>query len=215
MSNGVLQSDGRTFSGVLYRTTGSAFNASPFTPLTEANLTNVGTMSLSFTDVDQAILDYTVNGTSVAKTIHRQVYGSRAATCVGFSASRAPATNYQDLWWNPNESGWGVNVTHQDNVLFATLFTYDAAGKGLWLVMSAGVRQSDGSFAGDLYQTTGPAFNAQPFTPIGAGNVATVGTMRFTFSDGEHATLAYTYNGTAVTKAIMRQVFSAPPPACF
>ena len=35
-----------------------------------------------------------------------------------------------------------------------------------WL-MSAGAMQSDGaSYTGDLYRTTGPAFNANPFTPL-------------------------------------------------
>jgi hypothetical protein len=80
--------------------------------------------------------------------------------------------------------------------------------------MSAGVKQADGSYLGDLYQTRGPAFNAQPFTPIGAANLTTVGTMRLTFSNGESGTLVYSVNGNIVTKAITRQVFSSPVPAC-
>ncbi len=138
MSNGAMQADGVTFTGDLYRTTGPAFNANPFTPITQANLTKVGTMTASFVDANSGTLSYTVNGAQVNKTIQRLVYGSRAANCLPSTASRAAATNYQDLWWNAAESGWGVNVTHQDNTLFATLFNYDATGKGLWLVMSAG-----------------------------------------------------------------------------
>ena len=38
--------------------------------------------------------------------------------------------------------------------------------------------------------------------------------MRFRFTNGENGTLTYTYNGTQVTKAITRQVFSSPVPAC-
>jgi hypothetical protein len=64
------------------------------------------------------------------------------------------------LWWNPAESGWGLNLNHQGNILFGTLYTYDAAGAPLWLMMSNGAMQSDGaSFTGDLYRTTGPAFS--------------------------------------------------------
>jgi len=214
MPGGNLQADGTTFSGELFRTTGPAFNANPFTPITGANVTSVGTMSIAFAGADQATLGYTVNGVAVTKSIRRQVYGTRAANCVATADSRVSTANYQDLWWNANESGWGVNVTHQDNTLFATLFTYDAAGRGLWLVMPGGARQADGSFLGDLFRTTGPAFNSQPFTPIGAGNVANVGTMRLVFSDGNTGTLSYTYNGTTVSKAITRQVFSSPAPAC-
>jgi hypothetical protein len=214
MSNGALQADGVTYTGSLYRTTGPAFNAEPFAPLTAANLSTVGTMSLRFLDANAAILTYSMNGTAVTKAIERQVYGARAATCEPTVASRSATTNYQDLWWRSTESGWGINITHQDNTLFATLFTYDATGKGLWLVMSAGQRQADGSYLGDLYRTTGPAFNANPFTPLTAANLTNVGTMRLRFADGERATLAYSMNGVQVTKEITRQAFSSPLPAC-
>ena len=208
MSSGTRQPDGVTFSGPLYRTTGPAFNANPVTGVSVAT---VGTMSVTFSSSNAAVLNYTVNGTTVRKDIQRQVFGSRAATCVTTTGSRATAANYQDLWWKSDESGWGLNITHQDQTLFATLFTYDASGKALWLVMSAGSRQADGSYQGDLFQTTGPAFNAQPFTSIG---VARVGTMRLAFANGESATLTYSVNGIEVTKAITRQVFASPLPTC-
>ena len=214
MSNGALESDGRTYSGTLFRTTGPAFNANPFPPIGPANITIVGNMSVTFNAQDSALLVYTVNNAPVTKTIQRQVFGSRAAICVQSTGSRAGSTNYQDLWWIPSESGWGVNVTHQDNTLFATLFTYDATGRGLWLVMSNGVRQADGSYTGTLFQTTGPAFNANPFTPIGPANITVVGNMTFRFTDGENGTLTYTVNNVPVTKQIVRQVFSSPVPAC-
>ena len=81
----------------------------------------------------------------------------------------------------------------------------------MWLVMSAGERQTDGSYLGDLFQTAGPVFNATPFTGV---TRATVGTMRLAFSDGNNGTLTYIYNGVTVTKPITRQVFSSPVPAC-
>ena len=211
MSDGRMQSDGITYTGDLYRTTGPAFNANPFTPIGPSNLTRVGSMTVRFDDANAATLTYTVNDVQVVKNIERQVYGTRAANCLPTSENRAAATNYQDLWWNPAESGWGVNVTHQDNILFATLFTYDAGGRGLWLVMSGGARQADGSFTGDLFQTSGPAFNTMPF---GGVTIQPVGTMRLRFSDGNNGTLTYTYAGTTVTKAIQRQVFSTTVSTC-
>ena len=214
MSGGTMQPDGRSFAGDLFRTTGPAFNAQPFTPIGAANVTNVGRMTVAFTDANTATLTYTLNGTQVNKSIQKQVYGRRAANCMPADGSRAASQNYQDLWWNAAESGWGINITHQDNTLFATLFTYDASGRDLWLVMSAGQRQADGSYSGPLYRTSGPAFNAVPFTPVGAADVATVGTMRLVFADGERGTLTYTYNGTTVTKQITRQVFASPGFAC-
>ncbi len=213
MSSGDKQASGEVFSGALYRTTGPAFNANPFTPIGPGNVTVVGTMTLTFSGQTGA-LTYTNNGVSVTKAIQKQVYGSRAANCTATSADRSSLTNYQDLWWNAAESGWGVNVTHQDNTLFAALFTYGASGQGMWWVMSGGVRQTDGSYLGALYQTTGPAFNANPFTPIGPSNVTEVGTMRFTFGSGTNGTLTYTVNGISVTKAITRQVYATTFPAC-
>jgi hypothetical protein len=216
MSAGSLTS-GTTYSGTLYRTRGPAFNASPFVWNPATDLSTVGTMTVNFTAADRATLTYTYNGVTVTKTVMRQVYGSRAANCVPTMASRASLTHYQDLWYNSpaeSEAGWGVNVTHQDNILFATLFTYDASGRDLWLVMSSGTRQPDGSYFGTLYQTSGPPFNANPFTPINAGNLTVVGSMRFSFSNGENGTLTYTYNGVTVTKQITRQVFSSPVSAC-
>ena len=212
MSNGEQQSP-RVFSGPLYRTTGPAFNANPFVPIAAANVTRVGTMTATFAG-DSASLAYDVNGTGINKTVRRQVFGEHAASCHPTSEGRAPLANHEDLWWNPAESGWGINLAQQGDVIFATLFTYDATGRGVWFVMSAGTRNADGSYSGALYRTTGPAFDAVPFTPIGAANVAQVGTMQLRFSDGVHGTLAYTVDGISVTKAIERQVFSAPLPAC-
>ncbi len=209
MSEGAQQPDGTTFAGTLYRTTGSPFNASPFAGATASA---VGTMSVSFGSSGTATLQYSFNGTSVTKVIQKFVYGSRAANCAFTTSSRASLANYQDLWWTSSEPGWGVNIAHQDNILFATLYTYDSLGRDMWLVMSSGVRQPDGSYLGELYRTTGPAFNAVPFSP--GANATQVGTMRFTFTSGAAGVMTYTVNGTPVTKSITRTELRSPYAAC-
>jgi hypothetical protein len=214
MSRGERQGTADSFSGPLYRATGPAFFASPFLSIGPGNLTQVGTMTVSFSGASSGTLSYSVNGVSVTKSITKQVYGTAAANCVSTSGSRASATNYQDLWWNypaESESGWGLNITHQGNILFGTLFTYGSNNRDLWLVMSRGVRQFDGSYFGELYQIAGPPFNAQPWTGVG---LTQVGTMRLRFSSGEMGTLEYTAYGINVTKTITRQVFSSPLPLC-
>jgi hypothetical protein len=77
--------------------------------------------------------------------------------------------------------------------------------------MSAGRRQGDGSFAGELYRTRGPAFNASPWVTATATQV---GTMQLRFTNGMNGTLTYTVDGTSVTKVITRQEFSSPVPSC-
>ena len=210
MSAGTRQGNTDTFGGDLYRTTGPVFNANPFTPIGAANVTRVGTMAFSFSGAI-AGLAYDVNGVQVTKSLQKQLYGSRAASCLVTTRSRAANTNYQDLWWVATESGWGINITHQDNTLFATLFTYGSNGQGMWLVMSSGARQADGSYTGTLYRTSGPAFNASPWPGI---NVTPVGTMTLRFTGGESGTLTYSVDGATVTKSITRQLFSNPAPSC-
>jgi hypothetical protein len=213
----LVMSDGRLSNGVyagpLYRTTGPAFNAVPFTPIGPANVTRVGDMEVRF-DSQGATVTYDVNGVRITKSVTRQVFGAAPATCVAKTGSRAALANYQDLWWNPDESGWGINLIHQGATVFATLFTYGRDGRGLWLVMSSGVRQSDGSFSGDLYRTRGSPFNATPVIPLSPSDITRVGTMTLRFADGENGTLDYSIDGVSVHKSITRQVFSTPQAAC-
>jgi lysyl endopeptidase len=212
-SAGLRQEGAATFMGDLYRTTGPAFNAQPFTPIGPSNYTRVGSLTVDYNG-STALLGYDVDGAYVSKVIQKHVFAPGSG-CIGTTASRANATNYQDLWLKADEAGWGLNVTHQGDILFATLFTYGANGQGMWLVMSRGDRQPDGSYLGDLYRTSGPAFNAIPFTSITfPQNYTLVGTMRLRFQDGERGTLDYTVNGTPVTKAIARFVFASPVPLC-
>ena len=206
LSRGVRQSDG-SYQGILYRTTGPAFNANPFTPITNANLTEVGTMRLAFSGPDNGTLTYNVGTRTVTKNISKQGFATQP-TCKFSGTNRTLNDNYQDLWWNPNESGWGLNLTHQSDIIFGTLFTYDAAGKGMWLILSRGDRiAGTQNFTGDLFRTTGPNFDAIPFTPIGPSNLMKVGTMRLEFTDGNTAKLVYDVNGASVIKNIQRQAF--------
>jgi hypothetical protein len=98
----------------------------------------------------------------------------------------------------------------QGDKIFASWFTYDIAGRGWWLVMTAG-KAGAGMYAGDLYRTSRPRFDA-----FGTKDVlpVKVGTATFTFTDGNAATFAYTVNGVNQTKAITRQVFRTPGTVC-
>ena len=117
-----------------------------------------------------------------------------------------------------SESGWGINLNHQGNTIFATWFTYDLTGAPLWLVVTA-VSTSTGVYTGDLYQTSGPAFNAVPFD-VSKVVVTKVGTATFTVADGNNITLAYSVQlpGMAApavqSKAITREVFTTPGTTC-
>src|SRR6185369_8732410 len=121
------------------------------------------------------------------------------------------STDVTDLWWNPNESGWGVNVIQQGNIVFATFFVYDSANKAHWYVASsltaAQATASSITFQGALLETTGPFFGV-PFNP-GAVVRNTVGTATLQFTLPSAGTLTYTVNGTTVTKQIVRKTWAA------
>jgi hypothetical protein len=121
------------------------------------------------------------------------------------------AINVQGLWYKApaeSESGWGVGIAHQGDILFVTWFTYDLDGTQMWLVGPDVRRTTGNTYTGAVYRTTGPAFNAEPFGAITANPV---GTMTFVFTDAGNGTFTYVVNGVSQSKAITRQTFSTPP----
>ena len=112
----------------------------------------VGQATLAFTDDSSGTFTYTVNGTTDTKAITREVYGT-LPRCAAAQGNVAAATNYQDLWWTDTESGWGLNITQQSDVIFATWFTYDANGDPLWL--SGTARRTGGTYSGNALSHLG------------------------------------------------------------
>ena len=146
------------------------------------------------------------------------------------SAQSVPATNYSDIWFNANESGWGVTFTqHPTNQVEAVWYTYDprepdASSPGnfkpLWLVMPGGTWTSPTSITGDVYVTVGTPFSGN-WDP-NALKVSKVGSFTFSFANASAATFTYNiappaglastdpaFGLTAFsgTKSITRQVF--------
>ena len=203
------------YSGDVYTVTGPPFDSVPFDPSPKVE-TVVGTMSVTFTDARTGTFSYTVYGIPQTKAITRQEFASPVPICIwGAQPNLALATNFQDLWWaSPagSEPGWGINLTHQGDIIFATWFTYGADGKPLWLIVEAR-RKAGNVFAGPVSTVTGPPFNAVPFAPAQVTETI-VGAATFTFADGNKATFAYTVGDVAQTKPITRQVFAAPGTVC-
>ena len=84
---------------------------------------------------------------------------------VGHVEATQFSTDGTDLYWNPNESGWGLQVVQEADVIFVTLYVYDP-GNPIWYT-GTGIAQTNSTsiWAGDLYQTTGPWFGAPVFNP--------------------------------------------------
>lgn len=160
-------------------------------------VTKVGTGTLAFTDNNTGAFNYSVNGASGTKQIVRQMFAT---------GTTQPATDYSALWWNEDESGWGVAITQQYETIFATMYSYDVSGNPVWYVASNCPLSSNGC-TGDLYQVTGGS------APDAAWNanlaVTQVGTVSFILNDNCTGTMTYTINGVTTTKAITNQLPAA------
>jgi hypothetical protein len=199
-----------TYSGPLVETAGPAFSSAPFDPA-RVSRTTVGSGTLAFRDADNGTFSYAVKGVQRTKYITRQSFGPLPTCTYEARPDLAAATNYQDLWWVAGgaESGWGVNLTHQGDAIFATWFTYDVDGTPMWLAVTANRVAQGNTYGGSLIRTTGPAFSASPFDPAKVTRTA-VGTASFTFASGNVGTFAYTLNGVSQVKTVTRQLFAPP-----
>lgn len=191
--------DAKTLAGAIYETRGPGYFQGEFDPK-HVSVAAVGDGTLAFTSDSAATFTYRLDeGTQGTIPIFRQAYGTPHGTRMG---------GYGDLWWNPNESGWGVAVSQQYDKVFAAWYVYDSAGHPQWLVLpdSTFSLTAEGTgFAGQIYVTSGPP-STVGFDP-GSVTVTPVGTAKLLFPDRDHGTLTYTAFGQTATREISRQPF--------
>ena len=115
------------------------------------------------------------------------------------------STDVSDLWWNPSESGWGMQLVQESNFVFATVFIYGSDGRPTWI--TGELTASGGPvFTGPLYVTTGPWFGGT-FDP-GAVGTRQAGTMTFTLQSAGTGVLNYSVDGVSVTKDVQRETLA-------
>ncbi len=127
---------------------------------------------------------------------------------MGFAVDTAtsPMTG---LWNNENESGWGVAVTQQFGMIFATIYTYDANGNPIWYVASSCPVSGNGC-TGDLYQVRGGSALTVPWNGTNK-SVNKIGMVNFAFADNGTGTMNYTIGGASGLKSITKAHFADPP----
>ena len=140
------------------------------------------------------------------------MYGAGTTPIASFTitvaprAAGLPVDDYSDIWWNPNESGWGLNVAqHAAGQLFATWFVYAADGSPTWYVMPGGHWTAASVFEGDIYRTTGPVVGVT-FDPALVTR-AKVGTAQLLVGVNGTMTAIFTIDGRLLTKTLQRQSF--------
>jgi hypothetical protein len=112
-------------------------------------------------------------------------------------------TDVTDLWWNPNESGWGLQANQSGNVVFLTIFVYGTDNSPRWV--TAQLTYTGGNtFTGPVYLTNGPYYGLSSFNPAQVTGTQ-VGTMTFVLDTVSTAHISYTISGVVVNKNIQRQ----------
>ena len=121
-----------------------------------------------------------------------------------------PLADYTGLWWNPQQSGWGLSL-HQSplHAVFGAFFVYNANGQPEWYTLQAGQWVDSVTWRGTIYRTTGPSFAGFDYDPrlvlVQAAGSATLD-FRIQGSD-PRARFTYTIGNTAVTTPIQRMGF--------
>ncbi len=123
-------------------------------------------------------------------------------------ARPAAAVDYTDIWWNPLESGWGVNFIQASDFIFATFFIYANNQQPTWVTAQL-TRGNNNVWTGPLYFTTGSYYGA-PWDPA-QQTVTQVGTATFVPTDSATGTLTYIVGQVTVAKTITRQTLKTIP----
>lgn len=122
-------------------------------------------------------------------------------------ATTVPEFDVTDLWYNPAESGWGINLTqHPSGQVFGLWYTYAADSGPLWLVMSSGQWTTGRTFTGKFYRTSGPAYNQATFDPAKV-TLKEVGTLTLNFTDANNGSFTWVVDGVQGTKSMSRLGF--------
>lgn len=120
------------------------------------------------------------------------------------------------LWWDPNESGWALQVAEQEGTLFLALLVHGRDGEPVWFVApSVTLRTNDedgDTYSGALHRTTGRWFGLGP--PAGPVASGAVGTVDITFAVGggdggsvNAAWLAYSVDGASASRMLVPYTF--------
>ena len=116
------------------------------------------------------------------------------------------STNNSDIYNAANESGWAIELVQQADVIFATIYTYDANMNPIFYsatLFAVGTGPSGNTiWGGDLIVSNGPWFGGA----FDESKVVRrkVGTMNYVPQDTTGGTASFTIDGVVVTKQISR-----------
>jgi hypothetical protein len=160
------------------------------------SVVTAGSLRVTFQDANTASMTYTLPGHTRTVAITRQSVGTGTVV---------PVVDYSDLWYNPNETGWGMAMAQHSGNIFLAWYVYNGQGLPIWYVVSNCVVNGS-TCAGTLYRTTGAPFG--PTFDPNQVQASAVGSVILSFIDANNAVFSYTDGaGNSRTKIMTRQVF--------
>jgi hypothetical protein len=143
--------------------------------------------------------------------MRRIVIAATAAVLLWAQAARA--ADFSDLWWKPDESGWGASIVQQGETAFVMVFAYAADGSARWYVASDArvIAYAPGTlpvFSGTLYRTRGP-WHGGPFDPSRV-EMTPVGTVGIETLAADRLRLHFDAEGSVTIKELERLTWSRP-----
>lgn len=165
----------------------------------------------------QNTLDFAVQTRASEQVIsHKRVevfeLGTRRIHCrQDASLSRISAANYTDIYWNPDNAGWGLQLLHFESQLVGVWYTYDESGAATFFTMV--LRSEDGkSFAGDFYsnpsgvpftQVSSSIWGSVPSSAVSSSSIR-VGEVQIAMSNGQEGIFSFFADGKGSAQRITR-----------
>ncbi len=150
-------------------------------------------------DVFDTTVTYKQNGVAKTRTYRTTVFNPE------LEQDFSPPFDLTDMWWNPNESGWGLDLLEgTKGNLFGTVYFYDSKGNQRWVTLQNTSWTAPGQVSWTVYETKGPSFASHPFDPSQV-TVRNTGSATMTFStDTSTATFTMTVDGQTTVKQVRR-----------
>jgi hypothetical protein len=188
-----------TWSGQIFKPTGSPFNSATYDPSRFAAGSALGTATLTFANANSASLTYTVNGITRTKNLVRFPFNN--ATSGSYPADAT------DIYFLASQAGWGLSIAQRGSTgYFGVIYHYDTDGQPLFFTLTG--------TSGQLFRTTstGANFLSATFNPSTIAAQA-VGTFNLAIG-ASGVTLSWTINGQTVTNSLARLLPTptTPPP---
>lgn len=133
--------------------------------------TAVGSVTLNLAEAGSGWFTWEVDGHRGTEPV--QVYND---------ALQTPAVNYSGMWYNPNESGWGITFNNKGETNFSLIYFYDENGEPSWVL---GTNQDDNGGQVDMLHAQATC----PWCPVVPLDFQNAGSINFNFTSQTEGTV--------------------------